>query len=101
MPKLADSVSRLKIGNKTFQNPEWWSTQHKLKRMTKYNDFIKGVAKKANYRTTLNVVTLERQPSIDEYIYQAKSNMDLDCYTEYTPWNTSYRKSKTIITFSK
>lgn len=99
MPTLADAVKLLKVGDKTFDSPQWWSTQHKLKKQVKYNEVVKKVAQKANFRTSYNVVTLENQPTIDEYVANMSTKTLQSSYNEFAPWNSAFRKSKTIITF--
>jgi hypothetical protein len=99
MPTLADAVKLLKVGDKTFDSPQWWSTQHKLKKHTKYNEVVKKVAQKANFGINYRVVTLENQPTVDEYVSMMASKMEYPAYKEYAPWNPAFRKSKTIITF--
>ena len=101
MPTLADSISMLKIGKKAFQNPEWWSSQHKLKSATKYNEIVTTVAKKANFRNEYRTVTISDQPPVDEYISSTLSRLDLPGSSDYAPWNPMFRKSKTIITFGE
>ncbi len=99
MPTLADSVKLLKIQDKVFNSPEWWSTTHKLKREAKRNNAINEVAKRARFRASYRVFTVDEQPSIDRFISTNQSKLDLDKYKLNAPWGNMFNKFKTIITF--
>lgn len=105
MVKLGEAISSLKIDglsykNKTFKNPEWWSAAHKLKREIKRSEEIKEIAKSARFNTSYQVVTLERQPSIDHYVREMQTQLDWRQYGTFAPWNPIFNKSKTIVVFS-
>ncbi len=101
MPTLADSISMIKIGKVVFNNPDCLSSHLKLKKEPKNNALVANVMQKANFRNEYQVVTLENQPTADEYISTSLSKMDFDCSDVYAPWNPMFRKSKTLITFNE
>ena len=104
MAKLGNLISSLTIDgisyNGTFKNPEWWSAAHKLKKEIKNRGIIQDVAKTARFNTSYNVVTLEGQPPVDQFVRGMQSKLDWKQYQTLAPWNPVFNKSKTIIVFS-
>ena len=95
MPKIGDLVSKLQIDGKTFKNPEWWSTKHKLKCS------VRGkYLEKVNARTTLRINSGE-DISSDSFIREMEAELDSSKYKELAPWNPIFNKQKNIITFRK
>ena len=43
MPKLSEALTTLTVGGKKFQNPEWWSSKHKLTREVKRENSTKEI----------------------------------------------------------
>ncbi len=97
MPKIGDLVSKLQIKDKTFKNPEWWSTKHKLKRNLRENE---EYIEKLNARTTLKINSGD-DISSDTFIREMQASLDSPRYGELAPWNPIFNKSKNIIIFRK
>lgn len=105
MVRFADLVSKITIEKtttkaKVFKNPEWWSTQHKLKKEVKNAEMIKEAAKSAGFNSSYKVITLENQPPVDQFIREMRTKLDWQQYNTYAPWNPIFNKSDTIIVFS-
>lgn len=98
MPKLSEAISTLKIDGKTFTNPEWWSSKHKLTRQVKNENTMKELIQKHTRKLvgSLEVITLENQPSTDVYVKQMHSLLDSEAFSEFAPWNAVFRKTKPI-----
>ena len=98
MVKLSEAISTLKIDGKTFTNPEWWSSKHKLTRQVKNEVLTKELIQKHTERLvgSLEVNTLESQPSTDVYIREMQTLLDTDKFSEFAPWNPVFRKTKPI-----
>jgi hypothetical protein len=45
---------------------------------------------------SLEVITLENQPSTDVYVKQMHSLLDSEAFSEFAPWNAVFRKTKPI-----
>ena len=61
---------------------------------------LEDIAKSARFNTRYQVVTLEDQPPIDQFVRGMRSKLDWGDYQTYAPWNPIFNKSKTIIIFS-
>ena len=74
MPKLSEALTTLTVGGKKFQNPEWWSSKHKLTREVKRENSTKEIIQRLTPRIggQLEVVTLEKQPPADVYVDKCK-----------------------------
>ena len=98
MPKLSEALTTLTVGNKKFQNPEWWSSKHKLTREVKRENTTKEIIQRLTPRIggQLEVITLENQPPADVYIKQMHSLLDNEAYSEFAPWSAVFRKTKPI-----
>lgn len=98
MPKLSEALTTLTVGGKKFQNPEWWSSKHKLTREVKREISTKEIVQRLTPRIggQLEVVTLEKQPSADIYVRQMQTMLDSEKYKEFAPWNPIHRKTKII-----
>ncbi len=94
MAKIGDLVTKLQIGEKTFKNPEWWSTQHKLKREVKQEELFKPKINTATYS-----VNSFKNLSADTFVKELKSNLDFPRYKEFAPWSSMFNKYKNIIIF--
>ena len=93
MAKIGELITSLKIdglcyNNKTFKNPEWWSVQHKLKKELKRSEEIKQIAKSARFNTSYQVVTINEQPSVDQYVRNMQSYLDFKPYQTYAPYKS-------------
>ena len=98
MPRLSEAISTLKIDGKTFTSPEWWSSKHKLTRQVKNENLTKELIQKHTQKLvgSLEVNTLESQPSADVYVRQMQTLLDTDKYGDFAPWNPIFRKSRPI-----
>ena len=104
MVKLADLVTKITIERttakpKVIRNPEWWAVHHRVKKELKNKIMVEDIAKSARFNTSYQVVTLERQPSMDLYVKNMQAQLDWKQYTTFAPWNPIFNKSKTIIVF--
>lgn len=96
MPKIGDLVSKLQVGNKTFKNPEWWSTQHKLKKDAKLAELLKVKIDIAEFSVNKSV-----QELADVTTNNMLANLDMFKYREFAPWSNIFKKTKSIILFKK
>ena len=98
MPKLSEALTTLTVGGKKFQNPEWWSSKHKLTREVKRENSTKEIIQRLTPKIggQLEVVTLEKQPSADIYVRQMQTMLDSEKYNEFAPWSPIHRKTKVI-----
>ncbi len=96
MPKIGDLVSKLQVGNKTFKNPEWWSTQHKLKKDAKLAELLKVKLDIAEFSTNKQV-----EESFNLKIHNMMANIDIPKYNEFAPWSNIFKKTKSIVLFRK
>lgn len=98
MPKLSEALTTLTVGNKKFQNPEWWSSKHKLTREVKRENTTKEIIQRLTPRIggQLEVITLENQPPADVLVKRMHSELDNSKYEEFAPWSPIFRKTKPI-----
>lgn len=93
MPIISSSVKLLDVGFRI-------KNLKRIKKEQKLNiDPIKMVAKRANFRANYNVVTLNTQPKVDEYVSKMISSAEYVESGDFAPWNPAYRKSKTLVIF--
>ena len=97
MSKIGNLISKLQIDGKTFKNPEWWSTKHKLKCNVRDNEeFVTRVDLKKSYQ-----VNSETEMPSDLLISEMRAALDSPRFSEFAPWNPVFRKSNPIITLRK
>lgn len=97
MAKIGDLVSKLQIGERTFKNPEWWSTQHKLKCQIKEENILNPRLSVMNSYKVCD----ENSISSDEFVRHLQSELDNPKYKEYAPWSNIFDKAKNLIVFKK
>lgn len=97
MAKIGNLVSKLQINGKTFQQPEWWSTQHKLTKHVKEMEIFKV---KIDTNTSFTVNSGNNLAS-DKFIRELQTKLDSKQYSELAPWNSIFNKAKPIILFKK
>jgi hypothetical protein len=86
MAKIGDMVSLLKIDNKTFKNPEWWKTRHKLKQeLNLYARFKESIKLNNSYYISGHDTFEKNQYKLPEY----------------ANWDPIFRAGKTLVVFSK
>ncbi len=100
MPRLTDVIRKIKVNGKTFNNPEWWSSKHKLGKVAKRNEFIANLKANTDLRASFHVNPL-RQLSTDAYTETLRYDLDKPQYAEFAPWNPMFRKFRQIILFKK
>lgn len=98
MPKLSEALTTLTVGGKKFQNPEWWSSKHKLTRKVKQENTIKEIIQRNTPKIggQFEVVTLENQPPADVYVRQMQTMLDSEKFSEFAPWNPIHRKTNIV-----
>ena len=103
MPKLSEALSTLTVGGKKFQNPEWWSSKHKITREVKRENVMKEIIERNTSKIggQLEVVSLENQPQTDVYVRQMQTMLDSDQFSEFAPWNPIHRKTKVVFVDKK
>ena len=105
MPSLAESITLLKVDGKTFKNPEWWASTHKIKREVKNEALIKELYEKhigkINIRTSYRVVTRDEMPNTDQFVRTMLTDLDFQTHEKFAPWDPVFRKFKTLIMFDK
>ena len=105
MPTLADSISKLKIDGKTFNNPQWWSSTHKITRQVKKANEMKDLYRKyigkINLKTSYKIVTVDEIPRTDIYIKRLRQDAGNVEFNTFAPWNSIFNKYKTLIMFDK
>ena len=94
MAKIGDLVTKLQIDGRTFENPEWWFTQHKLKKQIKQEDMFRTKIGAALYR-----VNSGNNLSADTFTKQLKASLDSPKYKDLAPWNKIFNIGKNIIIF--
>ncbi len=99
MPKLSLMVSKLQVDGKTFNNPEWWSSKHKLTKKVKKAQIVESIAKdyvKGKLRSVCYRLNSAEEERVDAYVRQMSTLLDYPQYTEYAPWSPVFRKYTTL-----
>jgi hypothetical protein len=99
MPKLSLLVSKLNVDGKTYNNPEWWASKHKITRKVKreqiYNDLIQQHIK-GKLDTSVSYRLNGEAETADSYVKRMSTLLDVPQYSEYAPWNPVFRKYTTV-----
>ena len=93
MPRIGDLVSSLEIKGKKIEAPDWWATQHKLKKEAKTMEMTRV---KLDTQKSYEVNTVS-ELSAEAYAARMRAELDLPQYNEFAPWSNIHRPSKTII----
>lgn len=100
MPKIGNLINKLQIGDKVYTQPEWWSTNHKLRKVTKNYEYLQSIKANSTLNSSYRIVD-NQEKSVNEVIKEYIGKLNRAEYSELAPWNTVFQNFKTLILFHK
>lgn len=100
MPQLGYLISKLQVGEKTYNSPEIWNSKHKITKVTKKAQKLASIKANSLLNSSYKVCDNNELP-VDSYLKTLSSKLDSPNYKEIAPWSTIFNKMKQIILFKK
>lgn len=100
MPQLGYLISKLQVGDKVYNNPEIWNSNHKMKKFAKKSQELTNIKANSLLNSSYRVFDNNELP-VDTYVKTLSSQLDAIKYAELAPWNPLFNKMKQIILFKK
>lgn len=100
MPQLGYLISKLQVGEKTYNSPEIWNSKHKITRAAKKAQKLASIKANSLLNSSYKVCDNNYLPA-DSYVKTLSSKLDYPRYKEIAPWSPVFSKMKQIILFKK